>query len=516
MYKVLLVDDEVNILEGIAAIVDWEGCGTVLESKARHGQMAYELIKKQQPDIVITDIKMPGMNGVELIQKVHREYPAIRFIVLSGHDEFEFAKTAMESSVKHYLLKPSDEEKIEKALKQIVEELDEEETKEQFLTDMHHHLQQVMPKAKEQFLKDFITNKKYGVQHWEYYSQVFKFDTNAEEFRLLVGRIDDDYEYEHLMALKKIIVEAVGEERIPLETTVGDKFVILVEMVSLEDVISRLEKAKESFSSFYPMDYTVAVSDNGSISQLRQLYNETLNGLTQRFYVAEGSIITMQDMKKDKTRVEELQYDHEDLIYAVRSGNTNMVLRYLNDFFEEVWQEKYEVSLVQSHCLELFMSIIRQASKEDMDDYLKKIGIFLEYEKLHELKQFIEETASEISNYHYERTKQTQSNIINRVIEYVEKHLSDQELSLSHIAADVLYMNSDYLGKLFKKEIGERFSSYLVRRRIEKAIEMIERSDEIKIFEIAKEVGFGNNPRYFGQVFKKQTGVTPTAYLNNK
>ncbi|WP_431800479.1 response regulator transcription factor [Halobacillus andaensis] len=517
MYKVLLVDDEINILEGIAAIVDWKACGTELTAKANHGQMAFEMINKDQPDIVITDIKMPGLNGVQLIQKVHSLYPDIRFIVLSGHDEFEFAKTAMECNVKHYLLKPSNEEKIETALKQVVEDLNEEVEKDQFLKSMRDHLQQVMPKAKEQFLKEYITNKKYGVQEWEHYRELFEIDTNSKEFRLVVITMDHPYEYEHLLALKKIVVEKLGEEQVPLETTIGDKIVVLAEMNSLNTIIEKVKEAKQDFTSFYPMDYTAAISDSGSISDLRTLYNETLNCLTQRFYVSGGSIITMQDLKKDHTSIDELQYDHEDLIFAIRSGNTEAVLQNLNNFFEEVKQKKYEVSLVQSHCLELFMSIIRQAGKDGMAEYFKQIIIFQEYDKFYEIRQFIEKAATEISQHHYERTKQTQSSIINRVVEFVEKNLDDPELSLSKIASEVLYMNSDYLGKLFKKEKEERFSNFLVNRRIEKAIEMIEESpEEVKIFEVAESVGFGNNPRYFGQVFKKYTGVTPTSYINNK
>ncbi|WLR48068.1 response regulator [Halobacillus litoralis] len=516
MYKVLLVDDEINILEGIAMIVDWEGCGTKLASKARHGQMAFDIIMEQKPDIVITDIKMPGLNGVQLIRKVHETYPDIRFIVLSGHDEFEFAKTAMECNVKHYLLKPSNEQKIEKALKEVVADLNEKEEKEAFLESMQDHLKKVMPKAKEQFLKEFITNKKYGVQDWEYYSRIFEIDTNSKEFYLVVIEMDPPYEYEHVLALKKVMVEEVGEEHIPLETTVGDKIVILVEWKSRDKIIERIKAAKQSFSDFYPKEYTVAISDLGSISQLRQLYNDTLYCLTQRFYVSGGSIITMQDIKKDHTGMEELQYDHENLIFAIRSGNESLVQQNLEEFFMEVWQEKYEVSLLKSHCLELFMSIIRQADRESMNEYFKQVLMFQEYDKFHELKHFLEKVAFEIAQHHYNRTKQTQSNIINRVIKYVEKNLSDEELTLSSIASDVLYMNSDYLGKLFKKEKGERFSSFLVHRRMEKAVELMQQEEQVKISNIAEAVGFGNNPRYFGQVFKKHTGMTPTNYIHEK
>ncbi|SFJ50313.1 two-component system, response regulator YesN [Halobacillus dabanensis] len=515
MYKILLVDDEINILEGIAAIVDWEACGTELMAKAHHGQMAFDIITERQPDIVVTDIKMPGLNGVQLIRKVHDIYPEIRFIVLSGHDEFEFAKTAMECNVKHYLLKPSNEQKIEKALKEVVSDLDEEQGRQEFLESMRDHLKKVMPKAKEQFLKDYITNKKYSVKDWEYYSQLFEIDTDSKEFYLLVIEMEDSYDYEHLLALKKIMVEEVGESHIPLETTIGDKIVILIELDSREFIIEKVKGAKQSFHSYYPIDYTVAISNLGSINQLRNLYNETLDCLTQRFYVPGGSIITPQDINHQSS-MEELQYDHEDLIYAIRSGNKEVVQQYLDDFFNEVWQEKYAVNLLRSHCLELFMSMIRQADRKQIDEYFKQVILFQEYERFQDMKGFIEKTALEISHYHYERTKQTQSTIINRVVEFVEKNLSDENLSLSHIATDVLYMNSDYLGKLFKKEKGERFSSFLINRRMEKARELFEHSDQVKIFEVAEAVGFGNNPRYFGQVFKKHTGVTPSNYLKKE
>ncbi|WP_082234936.1 response regulator [Halobacillus massiliensis] len=516
MYKVLIVDDEINILEGIAAIVNWEACGTELAAKAHHGLMAYEMIMSDPPDIVITDIKMPGLNGVELIQKVYQTNPEIKFIVLSGHDEFEFAKTAMECNVQHYLLKPSDENKIEEALTKVVKTLDEKSSREQFLEKMKESLQSVMPKAKEQFLKEFITTKKYGVKDWEYYSSVFGLHTTADEYRILLMKVEGSSEYEHLLALKELVIEQLEDTYITLETTIGDRVVILIERSLQREMVSCLQQVKEHFFNYYNLECSAAISEAGSIQRLRQLYKEALDCLTQQFYVEGGSIVTVQELKKPSNPVEELQYDHQDLLFAVRSGDSKTALEYLEDFFEEIKQEKYEAGLVQTHCLELYLALIRQADKQDMEEYLKQVLVFQQYDRLHEFKEFLEQTALQISRYHYEKTKQTQSHIIDRVISYVEDNLGDEELSLSKIAAEILYMNSDYLGKLFKKEKGERFSNFLINLRIEKAVDMIEHSDHVKIFEVAEAVGFGNNPRYFGQVFKKYTGMTPTDYKNVK
>jgi|SRR5690625_809118 len=129
MYKVFIVDDEINIVHGIAKLVNWTECQAALSGKAYHGQMALEMIQQDVPHIVLTDIKMPEINGIELIEKVQAQFPHIKFIILSGYDEFEFAKTAMKYGVKHYLLKPTNRKKIEKALKEVISDLEDEAEK---------------------------------------------------------------------------------------------------------------------------------------------------------------------------------------------------------------------------------------------------------------------------------------------------------------------------------------------------------------------------------------------------
>src|SRR5690554_290522 len=124
MYSVLLVDDERTILDGISSIVDWEEQGVTLSGTANNGVEALEFIKEYQPDIVISDIMMPGLNGIQLVQKTFKTHPLIKFILLSGYSEFEYARQAMGYGVKHYLLKPSNEDIISEAIGEVVSELD--------------------------------------------------------------------------------------------------------------------------------------------------------------------------------------------------------------------------------------------------------------------------------------------------------------------------------------------------------------------------------------------------------
>ncbi|MBS4209432.1 response regulator [Bacillus sp. FJAT-50079] len=515
MYKVLLVDDEIHILQGIAMLVDWEKCGTKLVGEAYHGQMALEYVEKRVPDIVITDIKMPGMNGIELIEKIHTSYPHVRFIILSGYDEFEYAKTAMAYNVRHYLLKPSNETKIEQALLKVVEEINEQKRKEQFLSSMNQKLERILPRAKEQFLKDYITNKKYGVKEWEYYQTLFDIEVNNIQFRVLILMIENEHEYEHIFALKETLANEIKKWPVLLNTTIGEKIIIITQNIEVEQFIELLKGVQQIFTNVYQLTFTTAISSSGYIQEVRKLYNEALDYLMRRFYLGEGSIITKQDCEEKETNETSFQFDHEELIRAIRNGDLIRVRSYVDQFFVHLQQDMYDEHLVKTHSLELFMSMIRQANKEHRDALFKQIIQLVQLSTFEQIREFMVTIAQGVTRLYYSNTKQTQSSIIKKAIEYVAEHLNEEGLSITKIANEVVYMNSDYLGKLFKKEMGEKFSTYLIDQRIKKAIELFEQPEEMKTIEVAKKVGFGNNPRYFSQVFKKQTGFTPTEYKHH-
>ncbi|MBW7457671.1 helix-turn-helix domain-containing protein [Paenibacillus sepulcri] len=128
------------------------------------------------------------------------------------------------------------------------------------------------------------------------------------------------------------------------------------------------------------------------------------------------------------------------------------------------------------------------------------------------MRDFIVATARQICLANEAFYQHARSDIIAKVIRCIEVNLADQRLSLLWVAGDMLYMNADYLGKLFKKETGEKFSHYVTRLRMERAIAMIDRMDDVKVFELADRLGFGDNPQYFSQVFKKHTGYSPSEF----
>ena len=197
---------------------------------------------------------------------------------------------------------------------------------------------------------------------------------------------------------------------------------------------------------------------------------------------------------------------------AIRSGNREAVEDYVRLFFSRLRQHKIRIDLAKSYTLELLMVIIRQAEPQAIDAYWKQLIRLENMTTLDEFETFVMETALRVTQATFEAHTKSNSKVVRKMKEIVQQHLSDETLSLNKLSSEMMYMNADYLGKLFRKETGQRFTNYLVQARIERAKQLIRESDEVKVFEIAEKVGYGNNPQYFSQVFKKMTGYSPSGF----
>ncbi|MCU6791442.1 response regulator transcription factor [Paenibacillus sp. WQ 127069] len=513
MYKVLLVDDERIILDGISNVVNWEAAGTVLAGTARNGIEAYEFVKQNPPDIIISDIKMPGMDGLQLAAKMFEEYPQIKLVLLSGFSEFEYARQAMRYKVKHYLLKPCNENKILEALVELVDELNHEEQREQFVRNMRYGLEKVLPHVKEQFLKEFVTNKTYGNCDWEYYRKLFDLDLQNRKVRLILFQLEGHFEFEHMFAVKNIAEELLQKN--VLSSTVGGQVLIVVEDAeSVSELYDCIHQIRETFLRYYKIDLTIALSEADEIIRARSLYKQTLECLNYRFYLGEGSLITKRDIVGvEQPELREFAYDEDNLMLQIKAGLWEEANKEIDLFFQKLAGLRSNISTSKSYVIQLLMAIIRLGNADAMVNYRDHLVKLMDLETLQSIQTFFKEVASQITLSHYEHTKNKHCAITDKVLDIINGHLGNTELSLNWVAHQMLYMNSDYLGKLFKKRTGEKFSNYVMKVRIAKATELLEQKSDIKIFELAEMLGFGDNPQYFSQVFKKYAGCTPSEYI---
>ncbi|TXK84045.1 response regulator [Paenibacillus sp. N3.4] len=512
MYKVLLVDDERMILEGISAIVNWQSVQTSLVGTARNGIEAYAFVCKHAPDIIISDIRMPGMDGLQLVAKVKETHPGTRFIMLSGFDEFEYAQIAMQYGVKHYLLKPCNENSILKALEEIVAEYRQEESKEDFIQAMRTNLQKVLPHVKEQFLKEFVTNKSYGSRDWDYYQDLFGLHASGKRVRLLLFRLEGKFEYEHLFAVKNIAEDILDKPL--LSSTIAEQVLIVIEdHGSMERFQEQIKEIRRIFTLYYKIDTTVALSEVGEIVEARRLYVQAQDCLSHRFYLGEGGLITLRDIL-DASSVSKVEfvYDEDRILLPIRAGNWEEAEAGIDAFHHELANSRLDVQTTKSYVLQLYISMTRLCTEQQMKVYMGRIGHITQMETLQANIELLKDMAHGIAKLNFEQHKTKHSQVVQKVMDIVIQEIGNAELSLNWVAHRMLYMNPDYLGKLFKKETGERFSNYVVTVRIMKAMELIKNQDDIKMFELAEQLGFGDNPQYFSQVFKKIAGCAPSEY----
>lgn len=512
MYKVLLVDDEKIILDSISTFIDWQQIGTELVGTARNGIEALEKVKELEPDIVITDIKMPGMDGLELIEAVYKWAPDIQFIMLSGFSEFNYAKQAMQYGVRHYLVKPCNEQAIIEAIEEIQQTFEEQKEQENFVLEMKERLEHVLPYAKEQLLKEFVMQSIHGEREIDYLAKIFRVELDEAPVRLILFQIEGEFDYEHMFAIKNIGSDTFTNAI--LSCTIGDYVLMIIYDEEQEAIIEKVEGIRTSFFNYYKHDTTVAVSNIGTILDAKILYQETLLCLQHRFYIGEGAIITQKDiqiMTEVSQSETEFVFDEQRFCMLVKTGKWEDVSDNLEDFFYQFQKKRLDIQFTRSYVIQLYNAMIRLLEPEEMSTYLQGISQLITVETIQHMQTFFATTAQEITTYFYQENKQSYSKVVQRVIDAVERDISNVELSLNHIAQNELFMSADYLGKLFKKETGDRFSNYLTQVRIEKAKKLIENEQDIKFFEIAERLGY-SDAQYFSQVFKKQTGYTPTEY----
>lgn len=507
MYKVLIVDDERIIREGIANVIEWEQHKLILAGTAKDGIEAYEMINNINPDIVITDIIMPGMNGLDLIAKVSEEYKDITFVILSGHGEFNYASKAMAFGVKHYILKPCDENTIIPVLEKVIQEKNE---KENFLESINYNLKKVIPQVKEQFLREFVMEGKYSSYEIDYFLHLF--DIKEDKFKLIVLKIDGECDLLEKFALRNIACEVIGENRVNLSSIVENNIVVLINTIDLEELSALFTRIKETFFRHFRAVISIAVSNENSFINIQEMYTEVQECLKYEFYLGEGSIITNEDVKfKDTDEVSEFKIDYDAIAVAIKTGDIESIDLKIKSFFEIVDKKKLEIEIAKTYCIELFLVIIRQQNLEEIREYSKGIWKIETMHTLNQIYEYIKAEAAKISQSNYEKTNKNYGIIINDVVKCIEENIDNENLSLTWIAKEVLFMNENYLGKLFYKQTNEKFSQYVMRKRMEKAKELFLNYD-YKIYEVAEKTGFGDNTQYFSQVFKKYTGNTPSDY----
>lgn len=497
MLKMIIADDERIIRETISTLIDWKEYGIELIGLCSNGMEAYDMILDESPDLVITDIRMPGMNGLELIARIAETDLDTQFILLSGYGEFEYAKQAMKYGVRHYLLKPCNEQQIIDAALESSRDCYERQQRrmqDSQFTQADHMRHNVISSIindalyLEKPLEEIIpTYEPYMDFYFTPYRLFYIFYLEQDNLDEFLGLLHD-YCEEHL---PQVSIYGIY---------VRNTFLLFCRDFAYhyEDLSAQLQNIRMSGQRITPELQMAAYPD---LKSLLQVVLEKIRRFSMFYYVSNFHALCTCNYTATTQELEILcqqctDGDEEAKGRLEELLNNVMDIRFLKQLSSSMF---LKLTLNNPHLSSAGLTewLMQAEGSEDLEELKASV-----IQKLREMLS----TRSRAENV---------SSMTQQIFHYVKENLDNPNLTLKYIAEQHLFMNVDYVSKKFQKETGIRFSNYLAEERIARAKEYIENSDTDRIQDIAERVGFGNNPQYFSQLFKKKTGITPSAYITS-
>ncbi|SEC75524.1 response regulator [Paenibacillus sp. GP183] len=521
MFRVLIVEDEYIVRFGIRSMIDWEKVGMTVIGEAANGQEALDLIGQELPDILITDIKMPILDGIALITQVRKISPQMKILILSNLEDFQYAKEAIRHGVSEYLIKsdmmPRDFEQALLKVKEAIEESSHSKEekrdtriepmwKEKFFLDL---AQGTQTQTDSQHIKSTIESMGLLDVHLPLYAM--HISNNALEQGVSEGQTYIRKALESLLSTGLLSYEVFPDKQ-------GEMNVLLFpDMPAVQGQKMVREIAQSLIIHLidtYSMRCTIGISSGiHAWSELHLAYQQAVIAAKYKMFVGSGKVIVYgvdyEPMVSDQIENMKVSTSHiHSMVYAFQSKELQT---YLETLFEQLASGK-DYDMVQIISLELLIMLTTLWSDVSCDQqsvlHLKK-QYFDQLSKLETIDQskawfmraFDELVKHMIQVYNSDR------NSIIKATQYVQQHYH-LEISLQSISSFV-HLSKNYFANLFKKEMGESFLEHLTRIRIEKAKTLL--TGELKTADIGNLVGIPD-PKYFSKVFKKITGISPSEY----
>lgn len=500
MLKLIIADDERIIRETIANLIDWNSLGIELIGACCDGIEAYNMILDESPDIVMTDIRMPGLSGLELVERISQTSLNIQFILLSGFGEFEYAKTAMKYKVHHYLLKPCNEEQIIDSMKEVIQEyyrrraMFELEDKQRTLTDNLHR------SILSNLINEGVSIPEAGTPSLETYSRFMDFFNTGYELCYLYY-LEEAYLQETMASIytyMKINAPGIPVYSIYVKNTL---------IVFFENHQVSYENLDQFIASLSPAGQAAGIEYRrrrfGCLSELLPHLLEKIRRYSIIYFMNGLQPVPTCNYKNLIAEIEQLTA----ILIGSNVGDRYEPLVKLKGILDDINNPDFFKQLASSMIIQLAAGS-NIYSPIDATEFLMKLNQESDPEVIRPmLYQKIQEMAAHLSG-----TAKRYSPFIEKVMQHVDENLSNPNLTLKWISENHLFMNVDYVSKRFIKETDQKFSNYLTNLRIQKAKALLAEGHSEQIQWIAEQVGCGNNPQYFSQIFKKNTGMTPSAY----
>lgn len=524
-YTVLLVDDEEEVIQVIMKKINWEGLGFSVIGYANNGVKALEMMEEYQPDVVMTDIKMPYMDGMELSGRIKVEYPATKILLFTGFDEFEYAKEAVHLEVEEYILKPVNSIELTNVFTQLKIKLDQEISEKRSVAVLQKYYMESLPLLQANFYSTLIEGRIREDEIQKFLSD-YQISLPGPLFCCLVIHTSSTQVPKDMNPLLlSTSVRRQAEER--LEKKWGAKFfsylgneVVLVQLNS-ENEVPELTDECDRFCR-YARRIIGAVVTIGigqvceQILDLSQSYSSAREAVSYRGIYGASRAINIKEIAPQEMGEAGLMNDTElsVLFKKIRLGSGEEITEAANRYLDQM---SLSAKTLQQHhiaVVELLTALYRFAMNNDIvveqfSEDMKELYSNIPNMGPDALRRWL--VATSLSFHEKMTTARSRStkSFVWKAEEYVRHHYADADLSLDDVC-EILGVSNSYFSTIFKKETGKSFVGYLTDFRMDRASRLLIETNE-KSYIIAKSVGY-TDPNYFSYVFKRRFGVSPSKY----
>lgn len=530
MYKLVIVDDEPSVVNGLRQYVDWSAYGIELAGSADDGDTGLALIAEVKPDIVLTDVMMPAMDGIAMTNEIYSRFPGTKIVFISGHDNADYLKSALRIHAVDYIFKPVNRKELQAVMEQAVRALDEEKKERQMISELQVKLTESMPFLREKFLMSLIRDRlnpenvrdrlaflELPIPLQGPYTVLSITLDNAT--RVIGGRTERDKQLLSYAALN-IIQELLSRELTgaAFENRPGEFVAILTPSGKEEEALLELaEQIRDNLGKWLKISVTIGVGGQAEqLDMLPESYRRAREAADQRWYLGKNQVLTMDSLSS----VEESRYRFEleageRVLAALKAGDGERLKAELDDVFGLLLQNKTNgYSFARNAGLEMILlgnrALLEQnAVTEEWE--AAAAGAWeavLQQETVAELQEWLSGYLLQVCGVITARRQSRPGGVIERIRRFIEDHYS-RDLSVTQIAEEV-YLSPTYASLLYKQETGETLFEYLTKVRIDRAKELL-RNPQYKFYEISEAVGY-SDPSHFSKLFKRITGLTPSAY----
>lgn len=524
MWKVIIVEDNDLVRETLCKSKIWDEINVKITGSFKNGQSACEFIKTEEVDLVLTDILMPLMTGIDLAQYIFHEELQMKVIFLSSYNEFEYARNAIRFGVSEYIVKPIEEEVLKKSVQAVLQELQEERW-------IKKQLESSRPVIRNQFFDSLLCGKVYK-DNFEEDCKYLDIELKEGNYRSLLLEMDSckDEKIEKREVMLYTLENLTKQEL----TKMNGRGIVFVYqnrqvVIFLQDeikiclVYEILEEIRRQFSEKFRATVSVGIGPVKDIFNIGISYKKAEEALRQRFIEGGDKIfdIAYLDSRRNNN-IEEVQefnaFSEQKFCETIKYCSEDEVSLMLDRIEIELKRREstyqssvFWVSYLNSYLFNLWYDLVKD-EKAAVNKYYQNVYALYDQKTFKDTFEVFKNQVLRLFEEQHKIRKKRQNRIINQVIEYIELHYQDMDLNLNRLAEEV-FLSSSYLSALFKKGTGQTISDYISNIRISHAKEMLIKTD-YKISEISEYVGYINQ-FYFSSCFKKSVGVSPQEFRNS-